>query len=250
MDNVLSCYDAGMDAKNKTDHAESQTNITSSKLNWLRAGVLGANDGIVSVSSVIVGVAGATSESRAILTAGVAALVAGALSMAVGEFVSVSSQKDSEKALLAKEKFELENMPKEELEELVTIYEKKGLSRATADMVAKELTAHDVFQAHVDAELNIDPTNLTNPLHAAYASGISFLCGAIIPILAIVISPARLQVASTFISVIIALIITGTLSAHIGGSNKLTAVARVVLGGALAMIITYGVGYLFGVSGI
>jgi VIT1/CCC1 family predicted Fe2+/Mn2+ transporter len=202
------------------------------------------------VSSVIVGVAGATSESRAILTAGVAALVAGASSMAVGEFVSVSSQKDSEKALIVKEKFELENMPEQELKELSGIYEKKGLSRTTADIVARELTAHDAFAAHVEAELRIDPDNLTNPFHAAYASGISFLCGAVIPILAILISPLRLQVVATFIAVIVALIITGTLSAYIGGSSKLTSVIRVVLGGALAMIITYGVGYVFGVSGI
>lgn len=239
-----------MNLRNPIAHTESQSNITSSKLNWLRAGVLGANDGIVSVSSVIVGVAGATSESRAILTAGVAALVAGALSMAVGEFVSVSSQKDSEKALIVKEKFELENMPEQELKELSGIYEKKGLSRTTADIVARELTAHDAFAAHVEAELRIDPDNLTNPFHAAYASGISFLCGAVIPILAILISPLRLQVVATFIAVIVALIITGTLSAYIGGSSKLTSVIRVVLGGALAMIITYGVGYVFGVSGI
>lgn len=239
-----------MNFRDPISHTESQANITSSKLNWLRAGVLGANDGIVSVSSVIVGVAGASSESRTILTAGIAALVAGALSMAVGEYVSVSSQKDSEKALLAKEKFELETVPEQELEELIAIYEHKGLSRSTAEVVGKELTAHDAFAAHVEAELRIDPTNLTNPLHAAYASGVAFFCGAIIPILAIIISSAQYHVIATFISVIIALIITGTLSAYVGGAHKMTAVIRVVLGGVLAMIITYGVGFLFGVSGI
>lgn len=239
-----------MKIRDPITHKEIQTNITSSKLNSLRAGVLGANDGIVSVSSVIVGVAGATSEARAILTAGVAALVAGALSMAVGEYVSVSSQRDSERALLAKEKFELENMPEQELEELTQIYQNKGMSRATAELVASELTANDAFAAHVDAELNIDPTNLTNPTHAAFASGVSFILGAIIPVLAILIAPTKYKVIATFISVLIALIITGTLSAYIGGANKWVATLRVVLGGILAMIITFGIGKLFGVVGI
>ena len=239
-----------MKMRDPITHTEIQTNITSSKLNSLRAGVLGANDGIVSVSSVIVGVAGATSEIRAILTAGVAALVAGALSMAVGEYVSVSSQRDSERALLAKEKFELENMPEQELEELTRIYQNKGMSRATAELVASELTAHDAFAAHVDAELNIDPTNLTNPTHAAFASGVSFILGAIIPVLAILIAPTKYKVIATFASVLIALIVTGTLSAYIGGANKWVATLRVVLGGILAMIITFGIGKLFGVVGI
>lgn len=239
-----------MNTRNPIDHTETQNNITSNKLNSLRAGVLGANDGIVSVSSVIVGVAGATSEVRAILTAGVAALVAGALSMAVGEYVSVSSQRDSEKALLVKEKFELENMPEQELEELTQIYQNKGMSRSTAELVARELTARDAFAAHVDAELNINPNNLTNPVHAAYASGVSFILGAIIPVLAILIAPTNNKVIATFISVFIALIITGTLSAYIGGAKKVKATIRVVLGGVLAMIITFGIGKLFGVVGI
>src|ERR1019366_8527013 len=121
-----------------------------------------------------------------ILTAGVAALVAGALSMAVGEYVSVSAQRDTERALLAKERIELDTVPEEEMEELVGLYEQKGLSRKTAEIVAKELTAKDVFAAHVDAELKIDPNNLTNPFHAAYASGAAFISGGIIPILAVV----------------------------------------------------------------
>src|ERR1035437_3683184 len=140
-----------MNPRNPITHKEIQGNITNSKLNWLRAGVLGADDGIVSVSSVIVGVAGATSQSSIILTAGVAAIVAGALSMAVGEYVSVSSQRDSEKTLLEKEGTELENMPEQELEELIKIYENKGLSRNTAEIVGKELTRRDAFAAHVDA---------------------------------------------------------------------------------------------------
>jgi VIT1/CCC1 family predicted Fe2+/Mn2+ transporter len=224
--------------------------FNNTKLNWLRAAVLGANDGIVSVSAVVVGVAGASNSKGFILTAGVAALVAGALSMAVGEYVSVSTQKDTEKALLIKERIELETVPEEELEELASIYEKKGLSKATAQLVAEELTAHDAFAAHVDAELGIDPDDLTNPAHAAYASGLAFLSGAIIPIIAILVSPVSMSVPVTFLSVIIALVITGTLSAHAGGSHKLTAVTRVVVGGVLAMAITFVVGKLFGVVGI
>ncbi|HEV7702469.1 MAG TPA: VIT family protein [Candidatus Paceibacterota bacterium] len=235
---------------NPITHREENNFKTNSRLNWLRAAVLGANDGIVSVASVVVGVAGATDSRSFVLTAGVAALVAGALSMAVGEYVSVSSQRDTERALLAKERIELETMPEEELEELTQIYEKKGLSRSTAEVVAKELTAHDAFAAHVDAELHIDPDDLTNPMHAAYASALAFFSGAIIPILAILLSSARTHVLATFISCIIALIITGMLSAYVGGANKLTATVRVVLGGILAMLVTFGIGKLFGVSGV
>lgn len=231
-------------------HTELQTSSTSSKLNWLRAAVLGANDGIVSISSVIVGVAGASSSRSFILTAGVASLVAGALSMAVGEYVSVSSQRDSEKALIETERRELELEPEKELEELVVIYQGKGLSRATAEVVARELTDKDAFAAHLDAELNINPHDLTNPVHAAYASGIAFCCGAIIPLTATVISPSSIQIPVIFGSVIVALIITGTLSAYAGGASKRKATLRVVLGGILAMIITFGIGKLFGVVGI
>lgn len=236
--------------RNPINHKELNDTINGSKLNWLRAAVLGANDGIVSVSAVIVGVAGALNSRSFILTAGIAALVAGALSMAVGEYISVSAQKDSEKALLKKEKLELETVPEEELEELISIYEVKGLSRQTAETVAKELTLHDAFAAHVDAELGINPNNLTNPFHAAYASGLAFFAGAMIPIIAILISPTSMYIQITFLSVIIALIITGTLSAHAGGANKIKAVTRVVIGGVLAMIVTFGVGKLFGVTGI
>ena len=230
-------------------HVEGDS-ISGSKLNWLRAAVLGANDGIVSVSSVIVGVAGATQDTKVILTAGIAALVAGALSMAVGEYISVSTQRDTERALLAKERLELETVPDLELEELISIYEKKGLSRATAEAVGLELTKHDAFAAHAEAELNIDPNNLTDPWHATYASGLAFLSGAIIPILAIIIAPAKYDIIATFISVVIALVITGALSANAGGAHKRTAVIRVVLGGVIAMLVTFGVGKLFGVVGL
>ncbi len=229
---------------------EGHNGAVGSKLNWLRAAVLGANDGIVSVASIVVGVAGALNSSKFILTAGVAGLIAGAMSMAVGEYVSVSTQRDTEKALLERERIELAENPDEELEELASIYMAKGLSETTARLVAVELSAHDVFAAHVYAELNIDQDNLANPLHAAYASALSFFLGALIPLVAIVLPPASMRIPITFASVIIALIITGTLSAHVGGSNKLTATIRVVLGGMLAMLITFGIGKLFGVVGI
>jgi VIT1/CCC1 family predicted Fe2+/Mn2+ transporter len=237
-------------SRNPLTHTETDAKYTGTKLNWLRAAVLGANDGIVSVASVVVGVAGASVSKGYILTAGVAALVAGALSMAMGEFVSVSTQRDTEKALLEKERMELETMPAEELEELTRIYERKGLERNTAELVARELTAKDAFGAHVDAELNINPNDLTDPFHAAYASGLAFLSGAIIPIIAILLTPLSYVIYVTFISAIIALIITGMLSANAGGASKRKATLRVVCGGLIAMLVTFGVGKLFGVAGI
>lgn len=232
------------------NHFESHRFISGSKLNSLRAAVLGANDGIVSVASVVVGVAGATDDTSTILTAGVAALVAGALSMAVGEYVSVSTQRDTEKALLEKEKHELETSPARELEELIVIYQKKGLSRHTAELVGKELTKHDALGEHAEVELRIDPNNLTNPWYAAYASGIAFLSGAVIPILAVVFAPTEYSTEVTFLSVFVALIITGVLSARAGGARKRTAVIRVVVGGIIAMAVTFVVGTLFGTVGL
>jgi vacuolar iron transporter family protein len=229
-------------------HIESQKTVSGQKLNWLRAAVLGANDGIVSVAALVVGVAGATNSSQFILTAGIAGMISGALSMAVGEYVSVSTQRDTERALIEKERHELLSLPKEELDELADIYERKGLSRATAETVAQELTAHDAFAAHAEAELHIDPNNLTNPWYAAFASGLSFTVGAVIPVLAIVLPPTNIRIGVTFIAVLIALIITGTWSAHEGGAGKTRASIRVVLGGALAMAITFGVGKIFGVT--
>jgi VIT1/CCC1 family predicted Fe2+/Mn2+ transporter len=223
---------------------------SSTRQNWLRAAVLGANDGIVSVAALVVGVAGASSSSSSIFLVGIAGLVAGALSMSVGEYVSVSSQRDTENALLDIERFELENYPEQELEELVQIYEGKGLKRETAEVVAKELTDHDAFAAHAYAELGIDPNELTNPGHAALASAISFAAGALIPLLAITIPPAGIRVPVAFAAVLLALFLTGLFSAHISGSSKIRAAIRVVVGGTLAMGITYGVGMLFGVSGI
>ena len=231
-------------------HRERHRAGQAGRLNWLRASVLGANDGIVSIAGLVVGVAGATSSSSAIFTAGMAGIVAGAISMAAGEYVSVSSSRDSEQALLEKEKRELSEFPVQELEELTTLYEKRGLTRQTALAVARELTAHDELSAHAEAELRIDPENLTDPWHAAFASAASFLVGAVIPLVAILAPPAAFRIPVAFIAVILALAITGMTSAKFGEAPVLKATVRVVAGGALAMIVTFAVGRLFSFSGI
>ncbi|EHB58407.1 protein of unknown function DUF125 transmembrane [Mycolicibacterium rhodesiae JS60] len=217
-----------------------------SRLNWLRAGVLGANDGIVSTAGIVVGVAAASTQRGPIFTAGIAALAAGALSMAVGEYVSVSTQRDSEKAMLKLERHELEAEPMAELDELAALYEAKGLTPATARTVAEELTDHDAFAAHVDAELHLDPDELTNPWQAAISSAIAFTVGAVLPLLAILLPPASIRVPITFVAVLLALTITGWISARLGGATPRRAIYRVVIGGALAMAVTFGIGYLVG----
>ncbi|MET7767122.1 VIT family protein [Nocardia sp. NPDC005366] len=222
----------------------------ASRLNWLRAGVLGANDGIVSTAGLVVGVAAATTETDQIFTAGIAGLTAGAISMAVGEYISVSTQRDSEQALLAKERRELRDEPDFELEELAGIYRGKGLSEQTARQVAEELTAHDAFTAHAEAELGLDPRALTNPWMAAFSSAVAFTVGALLPLIAILLPPVAARIPVTFAAVLVALALTGSLSARLGGSRRARAIPRVVIGGALAMIVTYGIGQLFGVSGI
>lgn len=231
-------------------HGEKHGTSNAGRLNWLRASVLGANDGIVSIAGLVVGVAGATSSSSEIATAGIAGIVAGAISMAAGEYVSVSSSRDTERALLDKERAELGESPVQELEELAILYERRGLSRKTALVVAAELTAHDAFAAHADAELRIDPANLTNPWHAALASAAAFLAGAVIPLIAIIVPPEALRLAVAFVSVLAALAITGAISARAGGAPVLRATLRVVGGGALAMVVTYTIGRLFDASGV
>lgn len=216
------------------------------KLNWLRAGVLGANDGIVSVAALVVGVAAATTDVTAILIAGVASVAAGAISMGLGEYVSVSSQRDTEHALIAKERQELATMPEQELAELAEIYRGKGLSPETAERVAVELTAHDAIAAHLEAELHISETDVVNPWHAAWASAASFLVGAVLPMLAILLPPPEWRIVTTFVAVVIALAITGWLSAWIGGAPRLRAISRVVIGGALALAVTWAIGALLG----
>ncbi|MCU1689433.1 MAG: protein of unknown function transrane [Pseudonocardiales bacterium] len=218
------------------------------RLNWLRAGVLGANDGIVSVAGIVVGVAGATTDRTAIATAGVAGLVAGAVSMALGEYVSVSSQRDSETALLAKERAELEQMPDEELEELAAIYQAKGLRTETAWAVARELTEHDALAAHLDAELHLDPNDIANPWQAAGASAVAFTGGAALPLVAILLPPTSWRVPVTVLAVLIALAIAGLVSARLGGGSVRRAITRVVIGGAVGLGVTYGIGSLFGAA--
>ena len=220
------------------------------RLNWLRAGVLGANDGIVSVAAIVVGVAGATSAIAPILTAGAAGLVGGAISMALGEYVSVSSQRDSQHALIAKERRELAEMPAEELLELAALYEAKGLSSGTAKKVAEELTARDALSAHLEAELGINEADVASPWQAAGASALAFFIGAVLPMLAILIPPAALRVPVTFAAVLIALAFTGAASARIGGSPWLRPTLRVVIGGAIALAATFLVGTLLGTTGV
>jgi vacuolar iron transporter family protein len=238
------------DPKPVPAHHEPHDESLASRLNWLRAGVLGANDGIVSVAGIVVGVAGATAERSTLVTAGVAGLVAGALSMATGEYVSVSTQRDTERALLEKERRELREMPAEELDELTQIYQDKGLAPELAREVAEQLTAHDAFAAHVDAELNIDPDDLTDPWAAATASAVSFVVGALLPLLAILLHTHGARVPVTFVAVVLALALTGWQSARLGDADRRRAVVRNVVGGALAMAITYGVGLLVGGVGV
>lgn len=220
------------------------------RLNWLRAGILGANDGIVSVAAIVVGVAGVSSNSGPILTAGIAALVGGAISMALGEYVSVSSQSDSQKALIEKERRELEEQPEEELEELAAMYRARGLSSETARNVAQELTAHDALSAHLSIEMNIDQDDVVSAWHAALASAVAFTLGAILPLLAILLPPEPWRVPVTFVAVIVALGLTGWLGAFIGGGNRVRAATRVVVGGAVALAATFIVGNALGASGV
>ena len=231
-----------------THPREPHSGGTAGRLNWLRAAVLGANDGIVSVAGIVIGVAGATTNRGPIFTAGLAGLVAGAVSMALGEYVSVSSQRDSERAQIKQEKRELAASPEAELTELTALYEAKGLSAATAHTVAVELSARGALAAHLDAELHIDPADIPSPVQAAGASALSFTFGALLPMLAILLPPAGLRVPVTFVAVLIALGLTGALSARLGGSDVHRAVLRVVIGGALGLAFTYGVGHLFGTA--
>ena len=227
-------------------HAEG----IAGRLNWLRAGVLGANDGIVSVAAIVVGVGGATVALAPIVTAGVAGLVGGAISMALGEFVSVSSQRDSQRAMIGKERSELRDQPDEELRELAGLYEQQGLSPATAHQVAVELTAHDALAAHLSAELNIVETDVVSPWQAAFASGVAFTIGALLPMAAILLLPAAVRIPLTFAVVLLALAITGATSARIGGSPVPRAMLRVVIGGAAALGATFLIGSLLGTTGV
>ena len=227
---------------------DAHSSTGSPNLNKLRAAVLGANDGVVSVASIIFGVAGATDSRGAIFTAGLAGLVAGALSMAVGEYVSVSTQRDTERAYIEHESWELKSKPEQELEELAQMYEAKGVTPKTARQVAKELTTHDALRAHLDVELNIDPDDLTNPVQAGLASMFAFTAGASVPLLSVMLSPRDSRIFVTLVAVVIALMLTGYLSATAGGASRRRAIARVVTGGVAAMLFTYLIGHLFGTA--
>lgn len=235
--------DVPSSAQDSTDHRRP-----ASLLNSLRAGVLGANDGIVSIAGVVVGVAGATTNLTVVLTAGVAALLAGALSMAAGEYVSVSTQRDTELALLRREKRALRTMPDQGLEELTQVYRAKGLSRSLARRVAEELTATDAFRAHAEAELRIDPDDLNSPWQASLASCAAFTAGALLPLVAIALPPVTARVPVCFAAVVLALALTGAISARLGNAPVGRATVRTVAGGAFAMAVTYGIGTFSGVQ--
>ncbi|MGX1852942.1 VIT1/CCC1 transporter family protein [Streptomyces sp. NPDC055299] len=232
------------------EHDEAHGGGLGSRLNWLRAAVLGANDGIVSTAGLVVGVAGATDARAALLTAGLAGLLAGSMSMAAGEYVSVSTQRDSEKAALAMEKRELATEPQAELTELTEMLEDKGLDGRLAREVAEQLTEHDALRAHAEVELGIDPDELTNPWHAAGASFLAFTVGALLPLLAIVLPPTGQRLWITVLAVLAALALCGWSSARLGAAPVRRAILRNVAGGALAMGVTYAAGSVLGAVGV
>ncbi|MFE4453162.1 VIT family protein [Streptomyces sp. NPDC056796] len=231
-------------------HDEPHGGGLGTRLNWLRAAVLGANDGVVSTAGIVVGVAGATGDRSTLLTAGLAGLLAGSMSMAAGEYVSVSTQRDSEKAALAMERRELEETPEAELAELTGLLEEKGLSNRLAREAAVQLTRRDALRAHAEVELGIDPDELTNPWHAAGASFLAFTVGALLPLLAIVLPPTSVRLPVTVVSVLAALALTGWWSARLGEAAARPAVLRNMAGGAVAMAVTYGAGTLLGAAGV
>ena len=216
--------------------------------NWLRAAVLGANDGIISISSLAIGVSAASSIRDPIVLATVAGLVAGALSMATGEYVSVSSQTDTEKADIEREKEELKEMPEEELKMLALIYEKRGLKKETAMQVAKELSAVDVLGTHVREELGINEISKANPIQAALASGTSFTFGGVLPLLVILFAPVKGMEYWLYGFTIIFLMILGTIAAKTGGSSIQKAILRITVWGTIAMGLSALVGYIFGIN--
>lgn len=222
--------------------------LDNNLLNKLRAAVLGANDGIVSTSSVLMGVAGATSNHTAIITAGMAALVAGALSMAVGEYVSVSSQSDAEKAFIEREKDILKNQPEQQKRELAEEYQAHGISEETSMVIAEELSRVDPLKSHIRMHFGIDSDETISPMQAAIASLLAFTVGGLVPFLAIGFAPEAWRIQATVLAVLIALVLTGYISATVGEASRLRAVARVVIGGSVAMGVTYYVGVLFGTT--
>jgi VIT1/CCC1 family predicted Fe2+/Mn2+ transporter len=220
----------------------------SGRAGWLRAAVLGSDDAIVSTASLMIGVAASSASKVAILVAGVAGLVAGAMSMAVGEYVSVSSQRDAEEADIGLEKLELENQPQDELQELAMIYVKRGLEPALAMQVAEQLSAHDRLSAHMRDELGIDQTSLARPLQAAWISAVSFASFAIVPIVALLLAPAAWRIPMIAVCSLASLAALGAFGGHLGGAPLGRAALRVTIGGALAMTVTAVIGRILGVS--
>jgi VIT1/CCC1 family predicted Fe2+/Mn2+ transporter len=226
--------------------AEFQRTAMAAKLNWLRAGVLGANDGIVSTAGLVMGIAGANGDASAILVAGVAGLVAGSISMAGGEYTSVSAQRDSELAALEVERKELREDPDRELRELAWFYEQKGLSAETALTVAAELTEKDALKAHAEAELGIDSSQQVSPTQAALSSFVAFAAGSLLPPVAVTGPWIDFRIQATVIAVVASLALTGFVGAKIGGAKSLRAIVRNVVVSLLTMSVTYAIGSLVG----
>ena len=220
----------------------------SGRAGWLRAAVLGSDDAIVSTASLMIGVAASSAPTGAIFVAGVAGLVAGSMSMAVGEFVSVSSQRDAEQADVKREKRELAEQPQAELSELAMIYMKRGLERELAMKVAEQLSAHDRLGAHMRDELGIDQSTLARPMQAAWISAASFALFAGVPIMALLIAPTALRIPAIAVLSLVSLAALGALGGHLGGAALGRASLRVTIGGALAMAVTAAIGRILGVS--
>lgn len=220
----------------------------SNRNNWLRATVLGANDGLISTASLLMGVAAAGSSEQTLILTGVASLIAGAISMAAGEYVSVSSQADTEKADLAKEAYELMHNPDNELKELTQIYQSRGLDADLAAKVAKALTKHDALQAHARDEIGLNEDLSANPLQAALASAASFVMGAILPLFCVYVTPQPMRITALWIATLVGLALLGMLSAYLGGANKMLAMARVVIWGVVALAATSLIGHFFGIQ--
>lgn len=238
-----------LSGQSQATQTSSASASVASRLNWLRAGVLGANDGIVSISGLVVGVAAVDpSNTAAIAVAGAAGIVAASLSMSVGEYVSVSTQRDTERELIARQWAAVADDADREEARLADMWQRAGLTASTARMVASELSARDPIRAHLTLEHGIDPDDLTSPWEAALSSFIAFVVGALLPFATILLAPVPYRIAATFVAVIVALAITGYVSAHLGQANRWRATGRLVVGGALAMGFTYAVGHLFGVA--
>ena len=221
----------------------------SDRSDWLRAAVLGSDDAIVSTASLMIGVAASSATTGAILVAGVAGLVAGSMSMAVGEFVSVSSQRDAEQADIEREEQELLGQPQAELHELAVIYEKRGLEKALALKVAEQLSAHDRLGSHLRDELGIHPASRARPLQAAWVSAVSFALFAGVPIMALLTAPTALRVPAIALLSLVSLAALGALGGHLGGAPLGRAAVRVTIGGALAMVVTAAIGRILGAIG-